>query len=321
MIKLKKHILFALAASLLLACFFSLTVSASDAYVDWELSEDGKTLVGNGKIYTRYENGNADITVNAYEVYKYYDTVEFETPTYELDATVCTRYPGEDIVWLDIYVNDETPVYVTQNGRLALDAFFDGSFSTVRINALGAEAVLGKDLLFALDLDGKATLEIDVRELEEAPRYDITAYDASDCFSLDYGAIYALGDKLYYVNYEKLDNSYFDADGNFSYRRGTVTLSELDSSLTQQVNTAVDSAKVRERSYTYENDGSLSVPMPVFWMIYSLLGFAAPIPIFIAGLVLANSKKRTGEKHWYSLSAIAALWLVLSVTVAVLLIL
>ncbi|MBQ8408332.1 MAG: hypothetical protein IJY39_05650 [Clostridia bacterium] len=50
----------------------------------------------------------------------------------------------------------------------------------------------------------------------------------------------------------------------------------------------------------------------LFWITFILLCFVAPIPFLIVGIVFARSEKRGYPKYWYILSLIAALWLLVS---------
>jgi hypothetical protein len=135
------------------------------------------------------------------------------------------------------------------------------------------------------------------------------------------GAVYRLDDgKDYYVHYLSLGNQYFDAEGNFSYRSGSVSLTVLGEDLSRELD------KVREQvvpnGYTYYEYEDSETPLfseTTFWVLYSIMGFVAPVPLFILGLVLSYSKKPGYPKYWRILSVIAALWILFAAILMILL--
>ena len=118
----------------------------------------------------------------------------------------------------------------------------------------------------------------------------------------------------YYVNYLTLGNQYFDADGNFSYRSGTVGLIALNSAQSATVQGAVESQSYRYAEYEWEDDEWIDddVSAGFFWVMLVLFGFLMPIPFLVIGLVLPNSAKRGYPKYWYVLAVIAVVWMILA---------
>ncbi len=85
-----------------------------------------------------------------------------------------------------------------------------------------------KNTLFSTP-DGQYTFEVDVKDLKGNLVGDIIAYDQNRILALKIGAMFMVDGECCMVDFADLDNSYFDADGNFSYRRGTVTVEKLNS--------------------------------------------------------------------------------------------
>jgi hypothetical protein len=142
---------------------------------------------------------------------------------------------------------------------------------------------------------------------------------------MTYGAIYKLGADYYYLNYTKLNNGYFDSDGNFSYRNGTVALAKINGELFNQV-------EKRERNMTqhsyetkYEEDEidvtfDKATAKVLFWIIFVIFGFLVPIAPLIVGFTFALSEKRGYPKHWYLVAFLSLAWMALSLILAIILI-
>lgn len=58
-----------------------------------------------------------------------------------------------------------------------------------------------------------------------------------------------------------------------------------------------------------------------FWGFFVMIGFLVPIAPFTVGLVFANSAKMGHPKRWYLLSGLAALWIITSVLLMIVLLL
>jgi hypothetical protein len=125
-----------------------------------------------------------------------------------------------------------------------------------------------------------------------------------------------------------------DADGFFSYRRGSVDVLKLEGELLNTVKKAINSMDDRDINYLYEasvvngiydingnyiedigfdfgfdfyGDGEYSIT--TFWVFFALLGFAVPLVILVLGLLFARSKKMGKNSFWYALSGFGAAWI------------
>ena len=135
----------------------------------------------------------------------------------------------------------------------------------------------------------------------------------------------------YYLCFKDLDNSYFDADGYFSYRSGSVQVYKLDDKSRLSIDESIANMTTKEHKKIYEDsvinghydiygnpidhtdDYNISSnrigAVILFFVITFVLGIIVPVVLLILGLVLANSQKSGKGKCWYALVASAALWI------------
>lgn len=319
-----KRIVAIFTLTLLLISALSVCASAEDGYAKWFLSGDMQTLTLDGE--KEYH-----LVYGYYDVYLYH----FTRYVYENDdtsiGTIGSASKDAEIVWIEKSYESTYYIYATEKGQEYIEALSESDTQRFRLCNFerGSTDILVEGLIDALD--GYAggefvpTMEIEVRELASYPLHEVIAVDDTDTLGRTHGAIYEIDGKLCYVGYDGLSNNYFDADGNFSYRDGTVTLSILDESLVSAVVQSFDSYEERNIKYEYEdnvisfeNFAASEPSLVAFWIFYSLIAFVAPTPLIVVGIVLAN-KRRGGAKYWYVLSGAAALWLVLGVTLALML--
>lgn len=289
-------------------------------YVEWTLSEDEETLTGDGKVYTVYY-APISYTFDTKNRFVYENTVERSIGT----TTVRSYAYSGEYAWL--HRDGYSRLFVTDKGRQMLSEFFSGETALYRLldmdeNVASFDAATAQ--MLATMHSAGASAEMDVRELEGVTRYEIEAYDETDSLFYQYGCVYRLSDgKYYYLHYLTLDNAHFDSDGDFSYRSGSVKLVLLSDNIGTVIEDAAGRTEYRERTTTYERDlyaaegeytdtdGS-GFWIVAFWVVFALLGFAAPLPFLIAGFVLPRSKKRGYPEYWYILAIIASIWLLLS---------
>ncbi len=188
----------------------------------------------------------------------------------------------------------------------------------------GWEAPFSVTLLESLDeltSSGTEGFLIDVRDLAWAECYEIVIRNGYE--ETIYGAIYIMDGKYYYLNYVNLGNQHFDADGYFSYRSGEVMLTRAEaydsgvkealSPLTEELVPGTIEGTIDGTVYSDE----LSVIL--FWIGFVLLGFAAPVPFFVIGILLSRPSRVGSPRYWLILSYIAAAWFALSALLLLLL--
>lgn len=322
--------------SLVFALSLVTTVWAQEENL-WEVSSDGAVLYCEDREYYGYSIGGADV-FNPESAYLYSDAIEINGEFLDL----CVPKGTSEIVSVGYHsfgVFSPEKYYVTEKGRELLDDLYDGSYSFVRLqNYNGFSAGLSDmslELLERLDSFEGETEDLDVRELFEDECYNVLVYDATDTIEHTHAGIFKKNSDFYYVNFDALDNSYFDSMGYFSFREGTVTALKLDGELKKQVWSHVTSAGARITEYEYadgysfepdeyyggaEYFGESSGAAIFFWVFVLIIGFAAPLAAGITGICLALSKKPGRNKRWLVLPILSVVWMLAAVLIIVVLI-
>lgn len=323
-IKIYKYILLVPVLLSVLFGVFSMASHAEagpDITKQWSLSDDGAMLESDGTEYYFYE-----LPVGYYANFRtrYIYSLTLNSDVFDYGyATPISPMRSSDTVLL------ENRLYLTDAAKSELDRFIGGDIASFRLVS-SDNAYLYSELLrgtvSGLDAESEATAEkiaVNVQSLKNAERYDVTAHNSSDTVAKVYGAIYAIDGKYYYISYSSLGNEHFDADGNFSYRRGTVTLSAVGAELSEAISAAIDAAdyfypetelEIDEFYFPTDEDDSLLG----FWMLYVFALILLPIIPLALGIVFANSKKHGRNSRWYILSASAGLWIVCAAVLALL---
>lgn len=303
--------------------------NANQNAVKWTFSEDYQRLVGDGAPYDRYVLPVGYEVSYASRVYSYDNRPE--VGNYAYAGYVYSNERRGDLHWVD-YSPLEGSVYVTEAGRAHMDAFIGGEVGQYRLSQLRStyatmDAAEVEALAAYAEGQGQ-TVTLDVAELREMEMYEIFAYDGYDVIRRVEGALYVhpAHEGYLYIHYSTLDNSYFDADGNFSYRQGTVEAVELSEEYTLAVNDRISVLNYLQIEYTREYDelnpeepatSSEDSAVTFFWIFFVFVGFLLPIAPLVVGLVFANSRRMSHPKRWYIVVALAAAWLLLSLMLAV----
>jgi len=223
---------------------------------------------------------------------------------------------------------------VDEEGKEILDAFLARTDCIYYLESLDNYnyTEIGENLVAALEASyqnqGLPRKWVDVRELGEADILEITVHDRTETKAYQHGAVYIMPNgSYYYVCFETLDNRFFDADGFFSYRSGSVHVYELDKAMRTQIDEAVDAMAPQKTTILYERyvmDGTYDVygnpidetdsqdrrtDIVLFFVLTVFAGFLLPLAALIVGLALAHSKKTGRAKCWYALSICAVVWM------------
>lgn len=325
--KLQKYLLFALALSLLFAALLLPAHATEDSpagYIEWEISENGDTLSGNGKEYSyvkvNYKN-NIKIQPWIYDTYGFVNSVSFDDKMYRVQST----HKDAEIVML--YHYDAFMIYATQEGERLVADLVDGSpaqyvlcerFTQTKNKTLTPQdvAVLQKEVTVP-------KVAYDVQELDRLDSYTLFATDESGTVCYITGRFYKFSDNKYgYVDHLSLDNTHFDANGSFSYRSGTVEVTMLSGEGVEALQGAIDGLRVNAQEFSSEydeyddrffSDTAYSGGMRVlFWGMFVLLGFALPLLPILFGLLKGLPQKR-GTRYWLILAAVGFAWLLFSI--------
>lgn len=185
------------------------------------------------------------------------------------------------------------------------------------------EAQIPTDVIRTMDemMAQGGELTMDVRELKQTPYYEILVYGPHNSYYEVYGAIYLISDSYYYLNYSMLGNQHFDADGNFSYRSGEVTLKNVDA-CRAAIAAAVVEITAEDFVETEEDFGeSEELAQFFFWVGFVFLGFLLPIPFLLLGIFLPLSQKLGKPRYWRLLTWLAIAWMALSLLLMILILL
>ena len=286
--------------------------SDSVRYAEWTLSEDERTLGCvdiDDKEYTYNFVGMGENLALVGELYIYQGYVEnsygelltpfapgkdsdviFLSDWYDLDSRGNVYiFVREGATVTDEYVNylmgasDRTALYLT--GEREQGIFSDAELSTLRASVS----------------DVSLLKEIDVRTLRGTLIAEVFAYSADRCLVRAEGAIFEMDGEKYYVDYRALDNSHFDADGNFSYRSGTVLAERLAAekkeSVERVMNRTVD-FRIREEfeegRYTEQEPDSVEDGVLTLVILTLILGLCIPlVPIGYVVVYAVTEKKRS----------------------------
>ena len=318
---IKKISFFAIAFAFVLAATFS--VCAAE-YVQWRFTNDGSVLEGDGVEYYRYEAPRL-VYENAKSVYRYEDTAENAINT-DCYGQVSAPHADSDFVWV---FNDYNEVVIFTKGDAAaeFDKFFAGEGVFRLVNSDLKVGDVGKDVVdMIVGTEGPNRTE-SVSELEKTPNYELTVFDNSRTFYYKVGRLFKLDGKYWYVDYDSLENQHFDADGEFSFRRGEVELALVNTEANDEIDRVVKNFKYVNADYTWEDYDpyyenvreQYEQPLSVFWTSYSILGFGIPMIIGVLFALMAKRKKLGKPKYFYSVSAACAAWIVFAGIVALML--
>ncbi len=305
-----------------LLCFMILSVSsvilisADEELLVWEMSSDETYITGNGNEYHNYVSAY-NLHILTEKAYAYENPLEIPYEIYVYGSPT-----NKEVIWLD-----DGRIFVTKDGAEALDSFVSGEvYSYLLFNVSNDQTYSTLGGATVTDMVNRYgtrenAITVPVKELINVERYDICARDASQTFAFTVGAVYLYENEMYYVDYTALDNSYFDSNGNFSYRKGEVSMVPVGKENKLHLESAAASGYYFETEYIYENPSGfgLGVSNVLFWILLIILGYIFPAALLILGIIFANRKEWKRPKYWYALSAIALIWILSSAALTVLL--
>lgn len=287
----------------------------SKQFINWTLSLDCSVIEGNGRTYTKYEY--ADVVIDADDVYQYSGKI---CPSSGEEYRIYAPMHDSEFVW--IKVADTIEIYATQEGGEAIATFLGGDGDIFRISNSAKQKSVIEAAAVSLMNASVDTLDVDVRELRDAECYEVIAYDDTDTLAYKYGAVFSYGEEYLFVRYSELSNNCFDADGNLSFRSGNISMKVLGGEAVEKIKLASENMSYRTATHHYENisDATPAIPRAFFWICCLFVGFVLPLPLLGLGLLLPRFRSLSRPRAWYSLAVLAALWMVLSLVLVVLLI-
>lgn len=323
----------------MLLSLFSIAICADDETytpVEWTIDQDVRYIYGGEKRYDRF-----------YVNYAFYSDSTFKfyfANSATLNGKSCRVY-GEaaDPHIVSVEKGDGySYIFVDREGKIIINDFLERKNCLYRLESFADHTTAPLDEAFVTSLEKEYNSKsgwiktVSVVSLGEAEILEITVRDKTENLAYQHGAIYIMEDgSYYYVCFEKLDNSYFDADGYFSYRKGEVKALQLKETAIQNVDRVIETMQRKTKTIVYENDviagtvdiyGNPIFPpifdelfnqttyVVMFWILLFIFGVLLPTPLLILGLVCAKK-----AKYWYALSGFAALWILSSVAISLIL--
>ena len=297
-----------------------------EAY-SWDMTTDEGTVWNEDREYYRYDVPFG-YTVDFNPNYYFADEIEYSV-LFSYNIMSYAR-DGEIIAIYDVDIYDYY-YYATEEGKASIDALVGGNYTTARIYDDGYAAVIDKTVVDSLDKLNTG-VEVDVSELADLNCYQIRIYDSTDSVYYVYGSLYEYQGKMYYLNYDRLSNEYFDADGEFSYRRGSVTIYPVDDAgAYSAILDAEDNMSWFEKDREYEDDSAVLgdlgfdvdgeiVSLIIFWFIFVAIGIILPVWPLIKGIKNSRSDKHARKRYWLFASLASLVIIVIDVVIMLLLI-
>lgn len=307
--------------SLSLPVFASQAESESQEQVEWVISDDQMTLTDGETVYQRY-NLYSYARFRPYDFYEYSQSIETDNPYVDIIGHPAHAIEGKVTVNHDVAVvfdyysdSSEFLVYVTADGAAALDAFVAGTYSRYELaESRYFSAPVEADLAEALQ--GKSSDGVmDARELGDLAYYEVYGYDSTWTFVHVVGAVFDNEGQYLYVNYDNLDNSFFDAYGNLSFRNGNVPVYTLNAAEANEIAAAVEELGPYSANVTGEEAELLEATPSIllFLALASPLLYLLPIGLMVLGIVMSSIKKIPNRKRWRLVILLAAIWLGLAI--------
>jgi len=306
---MKKHIALLLSVFLLV----TLAVSVGAESYDWSFNEDYTSITDGVTNYNRYTLPFG-VEFNAVSVIVQTDEIEHKLG----ETDIVTLPDNNSVVFsIDYYTSELFDVYTTDEAINDLEEFKNGIYHAVRVRSLEDYNYYDLSVEILSELTSGVTKTVDVVDLSYIDCYEVLGYDGFDCLAYKCGAVYRYDGRLYYVDYSKLDNSYFTSDGYFSYRSGQVEMHQIgsDSEICSAINVINTEGYYRYTEYNYGDDIYNYIGEDAtgafFWFGVIFAGYVIPCVPFILGLVLPHTKKHGYTKRWYGLSILSIAWMLL----------
>ncbi len=284
-------------------------------------------ISGDGTVYERIELPFGCEEFPLAPTYQYANAPE----GYEASGSVYSTEPGGYLIGV-AYFGDETYYYCREDMLSEMQAYLNEESGDYVLRAPAGDTwdFYAADFFYdpsadvvdaLLSGEGGETVTCDVTLLKDLPKLELRLRDKSGMLITHLGTLYLFDDGTYaFADHKKLDNSHFDADGYFSYRQGSVTLSKLSPALAKEIAACTTRGYNLYSTYDYEiayEDDYYESLEDAFWVLIVFVGYLLPIAPLTIGLAFANSKKMSHPKRWYVVAGLAAVWLLMAIVLTV----
>ena len=287
-------------------------------YKIWEASEDGYTITDGESTYHRYGELPLGVRVEN-NSYRYYNEVVIDGYSYDIYSSD----ENSDILYVYEYHFGITAYVKEGNDGSNLDAFISGGAERARMidyyNYLSAD--IDTAFIESLDALSDDVMNVAVRKLAPLKCYDIVFSNENDSLAYSHGAIYRYNGDLYYINYDRLSNNYFDSFGDFSYGRGTVDMYKLTDDLRAQLDRYETMLDDYHDDYEIETPNvSENTPEDAIRTIVAVcvfFGIIIPlIPLAIAVISIVR-KRSKADLYTYVLLFSSVLWIISGIVILI----
>lgn len=288
---------------------------------DWIINNDGTLYNGDIK-YTKIQlaYSNDLVLPNTFDVYK----TTFDDYTIYVQTLTTT----DQFVTTGGYYSSQETYYATEEGLKTIERFNNGQFSKYLLVYLNSPSTTaGFNAAHVKELDSLTpTLTLLVSDLKDLFYYNVAGVDDTCTFSHIHGAIYESENCYYYINYDELDNSYFDSEGYFSYRKGQVKAVEVPDNLAREIDSALSHTNYKTFTFNetydaYHTANETFSTVTLFVVSTIILGYIIPAIPFTLSLIFARSKKALRPKRWYILTIVSSVWMLFSTIINLIIIL
>ena len=325
--KALKLLALTVVAVLVLSNLFAITSFADNGTAtEWLVSESEEKITNEteGIVY-EYFYGSLPIRPDAEYAYVYDQAVMYLDINY---SSIVINPNNPDAIWIEYM--DGYHIFVTKEYRADLEAFTEGKGGNYFITTDdGRRAKIDREVIKKLDenyANGVDTISVGARFLKTSKVCDVIVQDETKTFAYTCGSIFSMNNALWYVSYESLDSSYFDANGNLSYYHGKdIIMTRVERSCLIEIEEAIDERQPYEVVYKWEivisdnEDGGLLGDQfnidfeDIFWVIYFAFIVIPAIALVVVGCVLPFIKKLGKPKYWFIVSGFAALWAIAAI--------
>ncbi|MBE6605398.1 MAG: hypothetical protein E7639_06850 [Ruminococcaceae bacterium] len=311
---------------LVLLCLFSCTAMAASKPLnddgdptEFVLSND-ESILTYGDITYKPFRSYAPLMIMPEEMYVYSQHINIEDLGYR-DALIMRNLYNRDIIIFE--GDDGIRLYVTPRGEAIMNRYLSLDFPAFTTYEYPQRADVPLELVLFLDgnQDGQQLQSVEVSTLQDLEQHIIYGMDETGTFGHEHGAVYVINGEYWYINYDALDNTYFDSNGYFSYRSGTVTMKKVDKTAFDAV---LDAREKFHIQYTYQSDEIKETNEDgarVIFALLSILFLILPVAALTVALVLYLREPRPRRRRYLITTLLAGAWLLLFLILLIIIIL
>ena len=299
---------------IILTVSLSTVAFAKNSYTEWTISNDGNSIMVDNSSYELYDG-----LLCPNDLFLPKSTFRYENDA-DYFLHLKKNKDSNHIFSVSMSYDEELgDVYVDSQGKESLDSFLNGEYSSHIIADYSLSYYLSVESTWLNGLDGGKLKNVNVKDLASCDIYYVLGYDKTGTIAHYNGAIYLYDGSYVFVNYDKLPNNYFDANGDFSYRSGTVAayvLSVEQSGAIAELESGSNYFRIEyERNETAKESKSYGkgYHVTVFVLITLIFGFALPIVPSVVGIVRIAKHRARNPKRWYLFLACCGLWVIFAI--------